>query len=106
MNKQARRATREIKTFWSAAFLSIVLLLLGAILQINAFIHENSLLKDSQKRIALLSSQNDTLEAKLSQSNSLENFNQYAIAQAGNYEKVDIAAVRYIHASNSQLAKK
>ncbi len=97
---------KEIKAFWSAAFASVILLLAGAILQINAFIHENSLLKDSQKQVVSLSSQNDALEAKLSQSNSLDNFNQYAIAQAGNYEKVDIASVKYVHVSDSQLAKR
>ena len=53
-----------------------------------------------------MSSENDELEVKLSQSNSLDNFNQYEIMQAGNYEKVDVANVRYIHASDAQLARK
>jgi len=96
----------EIKAFWAVSSLSIMLLLGGAVLQINGYIHQNSLLSDSRKQIAMISSDNDVLETKLSQTNSLENFNQYAVAQAGNFEKVDVANVLYIHAANEQLAKR
>lgn len=97
---------KEIKIFWTASSLAVCFLLGGAVWQLNGFIHESSLLKDCQKQIALISSENDQLQAELSQSNSLENFNEYEIAQAGNYEKVDIASVRYIGASGNEFARK
>ncbi|MFZ3074263.1 MAG: hypothetical protein WA093_04020 [Minisyncoccales bacterium] len=107
MNRQSRsRTKRETKSFWMIASLGVFSLLAGAVLQINANIHQNSLLGDSKKQIAALSSENDILEAKLSQSNSLENFNQYEIAQAGNYEKVDVAGIRYVQAAKEQFAKR
>lgn len=105
MSRQSR-IKREIKRFWMVASLAVFLLLAGAVLQINAYIHQNSLLNDSKKQVAAISSENDILEANLSQSNSLENFNQYEVAQAGNYEKVDVASIRYVQASNGQLAKR
>jgi hypothetical protein len=106
MSKQSRsKAKKQALKFWSAVTLAVFALFSGAVLQINASIHQNSVLDDYRERIAALSSENDELEVKLSQSNSLENFNQYEIMQAGNYEKVDVASVRYIHASDSQLAK-
>ena len=107
MSKQSRlRAKKEIKNFWMVATLAIFLLLAGVVLQINGCVHQNSFLKDYQKQISLISTQNDALEAKLSQSNSLEIFNQYTVAQASNYEKIDVSQVRYVHASSDQFAKK
>jgi hypothetical protein len=100
------RVKKEIKTFWMASTLAIAVLLAAAVLQINNYIHQNSRLSDYQKQIASILADNDTLEARLSQTNSRENFDQYAIAQAGNYEKVDVASVRYIHASSAQLVKR
>jgi len=75
------------------------------VLQINAYIHQNSVVNNYKDQIARLSAENDEMEVELSQSNSLEKFNEYEAAQAGNYEKVDVASVRYIHAPDSQLAK-
>ena len=107
MSRQSRsKIKKETMRFWSAVMLLIFVLFSGAVLQINASIHQNSVLDEYRTRIAGLSSENDELEVKLSQSNSLDNFNQYEIMQAGNYEKVDVANVRYIHASDAQLAKK
>lgn len=107
MSSQPRsRAKREIKSFWMISSLAVFSLLAAAVLQINANIHQNSLLSDSKKQIASLSSENDVLETKLSQSNSLENFNQYEIAQAGNYEKVDVASIKYVKAADSQFARR
>ena len=100
------KSRKQFKTFWAAAFAVNFVFLAGAVLQINNYIHQNSLLKDYQRQIASLISENDTLEARLSQSNSLENFSEYSVAQAGNYEKVDIGNVRYVTASGNQFAKK
>jgi hypothetical protein len=107
MNRRLHKnAKNEMKKFWSLSFFAVCLLVAGAVLQLNGFIHQSSLLSDSKKQIALLSSENDNFEVKLSQSNSLDNFSQYMAAQVGNYEKVDVASVKYVHASGSQLAKK
>ena len=85
MNRQSRsRVKNEIKTFWVASSLAAILLLGAAVLQINDYIHQNTQLSDYKKQIASLSSKNDSLEGKLSQTNSLENFNEYAVAQGGN----------------------
>jgi len=107
MSRQSRsKNKKQLRSFWTAASLAVFVFLGAAVWQLNAFIHQNTLLKDCQKQITALSSENDVLAARLTQSNSLDNFNQYAIAQEGNYEKVDVASVRYIHASGAQLAKK
>jgi len=100
------KITKHIFSFWSIISLSIICLLTSAILQINAYIHQNSIENDYQKRIAQLSAKNDELMVQLSQSNSLEKFNEYEIAQIGNYEKVDVARIRYIQAPTSQFAQK
>jgi len=106
MSKKSKiRLKNEIKNFWLASSLAIAALLVGAIFQLNSYIHQNSFLSDAQKKIVSISSENDILETKLSQTNSLENFNQYQIAQADNYEKVDISTVRYVHAPKGELAK-
>lgn len=89
-----------------AAFFAMVVLMGGAIFQLNARIHQSSQLSDLQKRAAALASENDALAASLSQSNSLENFNQYQIAQSGNYELVDVARVRYVRAPKGEFARK
>ncbi len=104
--KFSKRIKKEINNFWFLSFFAVIFLVAGAVLQLNGYIHQNSLLSDSQKQVAAISAENDNYEAKLSQTNSLDNFNQYAMAQAGNYEKVDVASVAYVHATNSQLARK
>lgn len=107
MNRRfVKNAKKEMKKFWSFSFFAALLLVAGAVLQLNSFIHESSLLSDSKKQIAALSAENDQCEVRLSQSNSLDDFNRYAAAQAGNYEKVDVANVRYVHALDGQLAKR
>jgi len=106
MSRQSRsKKKKQIFTFWSLASLAIFSLLSAAVLQINAYIHQNSVADDYKDQISQLSAQNDELEVQLSQSNSLERFNQYEMAEAANYEKVDVASVRYIHAPDSQLAR-
>ena len=105
MSRQSRKRN-ELKTFWLVSSLAIILLLAAAVLQINGYIHQNSLASDLQKQIVSISSENDALEAKLSQTNSLDNFNQYAVAQEGNYEKVDVASIHYVHSIDEQLAKR
>jgi len=101
-----QKSKREIKKFWFASTALLFLLFAGALWQLNALIHQNSQLTDYRKQLGRISSENGALEIKFSQLNSLENFNQYAIAQAQNYEKVDVISVRYVHAPNEQLARR
>jgi len=103
--KLLKKAKKEMRKFWTLSFFAVLLLVAGAVLQLNGYIHQSSLLSDFKKQIAAVSAENDNFEVNLSQSNSLDNFSQYAVAQAGNYEKVDVANVRYVHASSDQLAK-
>lgn len=106
MSKQTRsKMKKRFFGFWTLSSLAIFFLLAAAVLQINAYIHQNSVVDDYRDRISRLSEQNDELEYQLSQSNSLARFSQYEAAQLDNYEKVDVASVRYIHAPGSQLAK-
>ena len=106
MSKQARsKIKKQIFGFWSLMSITIIVLLAGAVLQINAYIHQNSVANNYKERVAQLSAENDEMEVRLSQSNSIDKFNEYEMAQVKNYEKVDVASVRYIHAPGSQLAK-
>lgn len=100
------RLNKNFKMFWFASFVATVCLLCGVVLQFNAYIHASSFAKSCTKQVAALAAENDALEVKLSQSNSLENFREYALAQEGNYEKVDIETVRYVELPGDQLAKK
>jgi len=77
-SKTQKRIIRQIKIFWfSTTFLAITLLIF-AVWQMNAYIHSSSQLSDAKKRVANLSSQNDSLQLQVSQLNSLDNFNKYA----------------------------
>lgn len=103
MNKKNFLTKKEIKTFWLAAAVANLLFLGAAILQINAYIHQNSLVKDYQKQITAVSRENDRLEVALAQSDSLENFDPGRIARADNYEKVSVDAIKYVRISSNQL---
>ena len=105
MNKKTGGKS-EVRMFWGMAFVINFLLLGAAILQINAYIHSNSLLKDYQKQITMVSGQNDELQVKISQRNSLQNFDQFVQAQEGSYEKVDVDSVQYINAADNELASR
>jgi len=81
-------------------------LLASAVLQLNTYIHQNSLAKDYNKQITALTAQTETLEVQLSSNNSLANFNKYVEAQAVNFEKVEVEQIKYIKAFSDQLARK
>lgn len=100
------RLKKEIKSFRTLSAMAICVLLSGAIAQLNLHIHQSSLIGDLKKGIIAISAENDVLVSRLSASNSLDNFNQYRVAQEENYEKVDIAGVRYVYVSGSELAKR
>ena len=99
-----KRAAKQIKTFWLFSCLAVILLLGFAVAQTNSYIHKNSLILDYQKQIAKISSQNDILEINLSQANSVGNFDNYVKNQEANFEKVEVASVRYVNAFSGQLA--
>lgn len=100
------RVSRQIKTFWIFSCLTIILLLGFAVWQMNSYIHSSSQLADYQKQIATITAANDALEVKLSQLNSLNHFDDYVSAQKDNFQKVDVASVRYVNVPASQLAQK
>ena len=104
--KTKSKIKKEFKKFWIAAFCAMASLMFGAIFQLNSQIHQSSQLDGLEKKIAATVLENDALAARLSQSNSLENFNQYQIAQSGNYELVDVGQVRYVHAPKGEFARK
>lgn len=107
MSKKKRsHFKKEIKSFRVLSALAICALLSGAVAQLNLHIHQNSLIGDLKKNIVAVSEENDILESRLSKSNSLDDFNQYRVAQEENYEKVDIDGVRYVYVSENELAKK
>jgi len=94
------------KTFWIMSMASIFCLLGGAILQLNDYIHQNSVLRDYELQSAALTADSDDLEVKLSTKNSLENFNKNVIEQAASFEKVEVEQIKYIKAPEEQLAKR
>ncbi len=100
------RFIRDFKAFWILSASAIVLLLSLAVLQLNDYIHQNSLAKDCRNRIASLTGETETLEVDLSSTNSLENFDKYVAAQTGNFEKVQVETIKYIKAPGGQLARK
>ncbi len=104
--RRISKIKREIKNFWLFASLAGVLLLSGAVFQLNSHIHKTSLLAGLEKQLADVSSENNVLENRLSQSNSLENFNEYQVAQSQNYERVNISGVYYVRAAAEEFAKK
>lgn len=97
---------KRFLNFRSLSSLAICALLFGAVWQLNYHIHQNSVVADLKKEIAAIGVQNSDLESKLSQSNSLDDFDRYRVAEAENYEKVDIAGVRYVYVSGSNFAKR
>jgi len=104
--KMKMRAGKSLKMFWFASFLATAALLVGAVMQINSYIHADSYARDCARKVALLTGENDSLAVNLSQSNSLERFREYATTQADNYEKVDVGTVHYVKVPGEQLAKK
>ena len=105
-SKSKNNLARNIRTFWALASLTVVSLLMVAVWQMNSYIHSSSQEADFSKQIATLSAQNDALEVKLSQLNSLSHFDDYISAQKDSFQKVDVASVRYVALPGTQLAQK
>jgi hypothetical protein len=85
---------------------SVFSLLGSAVLQLNDYIHQSSVLRDFEQQTAILTDESENLEVQLSSKNSLENFNKNVIDQASDFEKVEVEKVKYIKASGEQLVKK
>lgn len=97
---------KDFKMFWISSIAIVICLLVSAVLQLNAYIHQNTLAKDYEKRITELTADSETLEVQLSSNNSLENFNKFVMTQAANYELVEVEKIKYIKAPGDQLVKK
>ena len=107
MSRKSRlKVKKNFKAFWASSFLTIVMLVGFAVLQINGYIHDNSYLADCAKQIKTLTSQNDALEANLSSANSMDKFDQYYTDQSQNFEKIGAESVKYIKVAGGQLAKR
>lgn len=96
----------QIKFFWISALLSIIVFLGLAVTQVNGLIHDSSQFSGLKRQIASLSEENDGLEANLSMANSMANFDGYINNSQGDFEKVDVASVRYVTLAGGQMAKK
>ena len=100
------RLCANFKTFWFSSVFADSLLLAAAVFQLNIYIHANSVVKDYQNQIAQLTADSEKLEVRLSSENSLQNFDKYMAVQAPNYEKVEVEKIKYVKASDEQLAKR
>jgi hypothetical protein len=100
------RLHKDFKTFWVASMFSVFSLLGSAVLQLNDYIHQSSVLRDFEQQTASLTDESENLEVQLSSKNSLENFNKNVIDQVSGFEKVEVEKVKYIKASGEQLVKK
>ena len=100
------RVAGRIRTFWIFVSTTVILLLGFAVWQMNSYIHASSREADYQKQIVALAAQNDQLEVKLSQLNSLNHFDDYINSQKDNFQKVDVASIRYVALPGTQLAQK
>lgn len=92
----------SLKTFWALSFISIIILLVFYIFQINSVTSESYLLQNYQKRLNQLRQENEILEIDLAQVNSLINVEKQ-IETLG-FEKVD--KVYYIQVLESQIVTK
>ncbi len=104
--KTKNRVKSAIFNFKAASSFLICVLVGAAIFQLNSHIHQNSLINDLEREIVAIAEENSVLEARLSQLNSMDDFDRYRVAQAENYEKVDLASVRYIQVPAGGFAKK
>jgi len=104
--KNMFRFVKKFKAFWALSASVIIVLLCLAVVQLNDYIHQNTLARNYQKQIAALTNETQSLEVALSGANSLENFDKYITAQAGNFEKVRVETIKYIKAPGGQFARK
>lgn len=91
-----------LRIFWILGFISLITLSIFYIFQVNEMIRESYLIKNYEKKIEKLSQENDILEIKFSQSNSLESLE--AKVQNLNYEK--IGQVHYIQILDDTVVTK
>ena len=101
-----KRVAKKIRAFWVLTSLTVVSLLGFAVWQMNLYIHATSQAADYQKQISGIAAQNDQLEVKLSELNSLGHLGDYISAQKDNFQKVDVASIRYVAMPGTQLAQK
>jgi valyl-tRNA synthetase len=104
--KRTIRFKKDFRAFWVFSSFVVIGLVFSAILQLNDYIHQNSVSKDYEKQITQLSGESEKLEVRLSSNNSLGNFNKYVIEEAKNYEKVEVEKIKYIKAPGAELAKR
>ena len=90
-----------MKLFWLLLFsISIAVLLIFYILQVNFLTEEIYFLQSYEKKVNQLSGENETLKVDFSKSNSLTHIENYLLTQ--DFEKV--SQVKYIRILESSVA--
>lgn len=92
----------SFRVFWFLTALSIAVLLVFYIFQVNAEISERYLIQEYQKRISEVSKENQNLEISSAQINSLDNIT--LLLEELNFEKTD--KIHYIQALDTQVVAK
>jgi cell division protein FtsL len=91
----------SFKLFWIIFITLIITLPIFYIFQVNDLTSKTYQIRDSQKKINELFSENEGLEIKLSKLNSLVNIE--TLIKKFNFEKAD--RIHYIQISESQIVK-
>jgi hypothetical protein len=92
------------KMFLTLSFISISILLVLNIFQVNYLAQEISLVRTYEKKLNQLSENNEQLEIDWAKSSSLVNIEQYL--QYHNFKRVNPNQVKYIRILESSVAKK
>jgi hypothetical protein len=90
------------KTFLTITFISILVLLVFYIFQVNTLANETYLIQSCEEKLSQLSGESETLEVNFSKVSSLSNIENYL--QNQNFEKV--SQVKYIYILESSVAAK
>ncbi len=90
------------KVFLTITLISILVLLVFYVFQVNAFTEETYLIQSYEKKLSQLSEENESLEVNFSRFNSLANIENYL--QNQNFKKVNQGQVRYIQIPGGSVA--
>jgi len=98
------RSILSSKALRITTFISTILLISFYIFQVGDFTQKNYFQKDYEKQIEKLSKETETLELRLSKSDSLNNIENYLISQ--NFVKSNPQHVKYIQILGSTVVTK
>lgn len=98
--KSLKKTKMISKIFWALSLISIILLIVLYIFQVNSLTHQNYLFKKQENKLAELKKEKEDLEINFSQANSLANIENYF--QNESFEKAE--KVKYIQILGSAVA--